>query len=190
MKNHWLLGCVRSLGVRIRPPCPEIGDNETRGMKCMMGHGISRVSLPHKHTHSLSSDLSLEMSSTLQALMGNHIWSCPWWQLIWNYLATPHAPSFPSPVCLSVCLSLARRFFLCLFPASRLSLPPNAPLEPVLHAPAIKLIPHIFPRNPHRSRANVFNSIGAIHIQAHFLFGCAKELLPRAALESASAASR
>ncbi|CAM4581760.1 unnamed protein product [Leuciscus chuanchicus] len=53
------------------PQRPEIGDNETQGMKCMMGHGISRVSLPHKHTHthSLSSDLSLEMSSTLQALM-------------------------------------------------------------------------------------------------------------------------
>lgn len=88
---------------------------------------------------------------------------------------------------LSVCLSLARRFSLCLFPAARLSLPP---LEPVLHATAIKLIPHMFPRNSHRSRANAFNSIGAIHIQAHFLFGCAREPLPRAVLESMSEASR
>lgn len=64
-------------------------------------------------------------------------------------------PSFPYPARLPVCLSIscslkpfALCFFLCLFPASRMSLPPNAPLEPVLHAPAIKLIPHIFHEEP------------------------------------------
>lgn len=59
-------------------------------------------------------------------------------------------PPFPSlSVYLSVSLNpLALCLFLCLFPASRLSLPPSAPLEPVLHAPAIKLIPHIFHEEP------------------------------------------